>query len=57
MDNSPFSYIGGGNLVPILPYYHFREDRELLSLADYLLSLPVGNMVASNQQNFSGLIP
>lgn len=40
VDNSGFSImLQPDNGIPILPYYHFNKDRELLSLLDFLREL------------------
>jgi len=53
VDNSPYSFTNHRNAVPILPYYSEKADRELLSLAEYLLALDCDKLLEQNEQHFA----
>ena len=52
VDNSPFSFANRRNAIPILPYYQDKNDRELVSLTNYLLSLDPEHFLEQNEQHF-----
>ena len=52
VDNAAYSFAFQlENGIPILPYYDFKADRELLSLKDYLIELAQAENIREMNSN------